>query len=334
MNAVLQINVWIPLDKQLINNDKLFNFLSRSLSTNDIPKKKKANGIINTRVPISIVCYGRRVVGQTCDMYYHLRQLSLTKRFLFGLEVTLINDILSRIILDVRSSRFLINSIETSEHINGNVVMQAKDDFNKRQNALISFLHENPSGYECFCFGNGISKESHREYQRRMDHYSSMRNQLMNCTNEDELPFLKKEWFRFTEKIYLFRYKFFKARTHAHCASVGLLSPHTVHEKDTLRHAETLGDLIYIVESYAPMLELGGRATFLKNDLCTYSLGRRLEHVVKHQQQISMNKNFTNHSTYNPLPDPKATYNGPVIHLKPSWDKLVSSMYRQFLFIL
>ena len=185
MNAVLQINVWIPLDKQLINNDKLFNFLSRSLLIKDV--HKKGNVISNTRVPISIICYGRRVVGQTCDMYYHLRELSLTNRFLFGQEVTLIYNILSRIILDVHSSRFLINSIETSEHINGKVVMQAIDDFNKRQNELMLFLEENPSGYECFCFKNGISNESQREYLKRMDLYSSMKNRLINCTNEDEL---------------------------------------------------------------------------------------------------------------------------------------------------
>ena len=333
MNAVLQINVWIPLDKQLINNDKLFNFLSRSLRSKDVPKK--ANVITDTRVPISIVCYGRRVVGKTCDMYYHLRQLSLTKRFLLGQEVTLINNILSRIILDVHSSRFLINSIETSGHINGKVVMQAKDDFDKRQNALMVLLEGNPSGYESLCFEHGISKESLSEYQRRMDHYSWMRNRLINCTNEDELHVMKKEWSRFTKKIYRFRYKFFKARSHAYCASAGLLSPHTVHETDSLRFVETLGDLLYLVESYSTMFGLGGKANFLKNDLCNYSLGRHLEQLVEHKHKITMkDQNSTNHCMYNPLPDPNTTYNGPVIQLKPSWDKLVSSMYRHLLFML
>ena len=126
MNNVLQINISVPLDAKFFPDQRLYNYIWKILDPEqkyETPESRKKE----LMVPISVICYSRKVVGQATEKLLDLDQFGKDCSLVTGsdgevkYDVSVLRSTLRLCFLDVRSSRNVQAMYETSSYINHKV---------------------------------------------------------------------------------------------------------------------------------------------------------------------------------------------------------------------
>ena len=146
MNNVLQVNVSVPLNRTNFSDNRLYNYILRVLDPEGNLKTEKQQASL--MVPISVICYSRKVVGQSTekllllDNFAEDESLVTGKDGLTNYNVSHLRKILRDCFTDERSSRNVQAMYETSAYINHQVQDDLLCKYNKNRTNLQLHLFE------------------------------------------------------------------------------------------------------------------------------------------------------------------------------------------------
>lgn len=169
MNYVLQINSWVPLTRENFPQEDLYDYIHELLDPeNEYDTDERRKSIA---VPVSIICYSRKAVGESVDKLLCIDQFcedrspfeaSKVKRSdsRATYDISLLRKCLKVALKDHQSSRNAMATYETDSHINHEVQKTIIENYEKRISKLSALY-----------FGNDVPGYSKETFQSNDPHY-------------------------------------------------------------------------------------------------------------------------------------------------------------------
>jgi len=152
MNNVLQINVSVPLDSKNFPDERLYNYIWKVLDPEGLFKTQEQR--MSLMVPISVICYSRKVVGQSTEKLLELDNFADDESLVTGKDgstkynISLLRKTLKKCFTDEQSSRNVQAMYETSSYINHEVQQDLVSSFNSHRTNLHEHLFENSAHHD------------------------------------------------------------------------------------------------------------------------------------------------------------------------------------------
>jgi hypothetical protein len=191
MNNVLQINTSVSLNRINFPDPKLYDYVWKMLDKEGIYTTDALREEL--RVPISIICYSRKVVGQSTEKLLDLDAFATDDTPVTGSDgnskynIQLLRNVLRKSFLDTRSSRDVQAMYETNSYINHQVQDDLLRDFSSHRSNLNKFLlednGENWDDFNAYYLKNGIKCDKQLNlFADRKDEYDEL------CRMVNDIP--------------------------------------------------------------------------------------------------------------------------------------------------
>ena len=160
MNYVLQINSSVELSRSNFPNEELYNYLHELLDPDGNYETDEMRSAM-LRVPVSIICYSRKAVGESADKLLCIDYYCESNDSVFvpssrgkspsvkSYDISLLRRILKIPIKDNRSSRNVMATYETDAHINHSIQKVIIENYEKKiSNLALLYFGSNLPDYD------------------------------------------------------------------------------------------------------------------------------------------------------------------------------------------